>query len=360
MKRTLVGATALGVALAGSLAASPAEAAGVSVTSPQCNHIRISNQTSSTKVFSFEAGVVKTVGARQSVLYKDAPTGSYAWRQGSSASKLVAGAGRVTVKGCKSTSAKRIVDGDQNKDGRADVLGILTNGNLMYYRSTATGVAAGVKAGSGFGNHVFVQHLNNVLGDGSGNVLIGVKSDGKVVMRQAYGNGRYGAEGVVGSVKGYSQFTVTTQDNPLSWGRHMLLAKKGSNLYGFNITRTGRLTGPYLISTTWAPFVKTIATHDTNGDNMGEILAISSGGVMYRFKVSDAHTAKSKLGASQIISKGWQSSVSVVSPGSLNGDLYGDVVARRSNGDLVRYTFTPRGVSSKKIAGGWGVVKRLG
>ncbi|MFZ2259165.1 MAG: hypothetical protein WAV52_00210 [Luteococcus japonicus] len=348
MNRKTLGSFAATLTLAASLSASTAaEAAGpVTVTSPTCGTIKISNSSSTEMLVDFDSGNSEFVAPRSTVTLRGRsnqgmPGGGYSWLSGASRADFRAPAGHVTVKPCPG-GPRRPVDGDQNGDGKADVLGIQAKtGDLYYYRMTDRGLASGIKAGTGWKSMVFMQQVNEIEGGPSGNYLIAVRSDGTVWRYDNRGYGKFANGRQVGKgLKGHTNFAITATNDPFAFGEHSLLSTKGDELF-FSPVSKDSVMDPMSLGAGWGATRKLMATRNFDGDNLGDLISIETDGSMF------AQTAQ----GTRQVGSGWGAMQTVTSPGSLNGDKYSDLVARRSDGNLYKYL---------NQGGRWGAATKIG
>ncbi|WP_420176012.1 hypothetical protein [Luteococcus sp. OSA5] len=318
-----------------SVTAPAAHAAEMTVTSPSCGVVTATNSTSSPWITLLDSGDLIEVPAHASRSMRGLAGGSYSWLSGPVASETVSGSGALNVKACTGAPT-RPVDGDQNGDRRADVLGIQAQtGDLYYYRMTTTGLASGIKAGTGWNNMVFMQQVNEIEGEGTGNYLIAVRKDGTVWRYDNKGAGKFANGTQIGSgLTGYTNFTITGTNSALSFGGHALLASKGDSLFLFDLSRTA-LEDPVEIAQGWGTTVKTIATRDFNKDALGDLITIRSDGSMWSYTV--ALNGDATFTAPRSVGHGWGAMETVTSPGSLDADPLSDLVSRRSDGNLYKY-----------------------
>ncbi|MGO4957044.1 hypothetical protein ACTQ49_07200 [Luteococcus sp. Sow4_B9] len=335
MKRTVAGVMCAAALTASFAVASPASAAGTTVTSPSCGVLKVTNTTSSAWITLVDSGDYVEVPAGTTRTLTGLPGGSYVWLGAPATADYPSTSGSTLVKPCTG-SPSRPVDGDQNRDGKADVLGIQAGtGDLYYYRMTATTLATGIKAGTGWNSMVFMQQVNEIEGEGTGNYLLAVRNDGTLWRYDNKGAGRFSnGTRIASGLDGYTNFTITGTNSPLSFGSHALIASKGDVLYMFDIMVDG-LGDPIEIATGWGTTVKTIATRDFNKDQLGDLVTIREDGTMWAHTVSlstdETFTTPRRVG------HGWGAMQTVSSPGSLNGDSLSDLIARRSDGNLYKY-----------------------
>ncbi|QGN56666.1 FG-GAP-like repeat-containing protein [Nostocoides sp. HKS02] len=83
-----------------------------------------------------------------------------------------------------------VAAGDQNRDGRNDLLGVGTDGVLAFYPGAGNGTfGRGVLVGSGWAAYRSITGAGDLNGDGIPDLLAVRKSDGALVMAAGRGNG---------------------------------------------------------------------------------------------------------------------------------------------------------------------------
>lgn len=143
MPRTQLAALGLaglsGLALA--LPTAPAQAAGsTTVTTPSCGVVAAANGTGGPVLLEVEFGGTTIMEAAERGSWDGLPGGSYVWRTSNPDTGAYLSRGKVTVKPCTSGDV-RPVEGDENGDERADVLGVRRDdAKLYYYDLTADGL----------------------------------------------------------------------------------------------------------------------------------------------------------------------------------------------------------------------------
>lgn len=362
MKRSAL-VLACGLAAAGSLAPQPAQAAAtVSVSSPSCGALRMTNGTSAPVDVETDGGAWAELQPRQSITRTGLRGGEYVWMAYGVSDSLLKAKGYTNVASCKGV-APRPLDGDQNNDRKADVLGIQANtGNLYYYKMTATGLAPGVKAGTGWNSMLWMQQVNEVEGAATPNVLLAVRKDGAVFQYANLGAGRSGSAKQVGKgLVGYSNFTVLPLNNPIFPGMRMLLASKGDVLQGF-VMADGMVDTehPMNLATGWSTATKTIAVRNFDNDRLCDIISIRTDGSMQLHRINTDFTKNDFLMPPVKIGSSWGAMGIVTSPGSLNGDHLSDLVSRRNDGNLYKYVNQgARWGTAEKIGANWNGIRLL-
>lgn len=108
----------------------------------------------------------------------------------------------------------------------------------------------------------------------------------------------------------------------------MLWVNSSGKLYVLQGNGKGKFSKKY-VGKGFKSYKKIVATGDLTGDGKADIIQVTSSGVAYLVK----GTGKNKFQSKKIkIGSGWKTHKDVFSPGDLNGDRYGDIVFRKSNG----------------------------
>ncbi|OAR26157.1 hypothetical protein A8W25_11930 [Streptomyces sp. ERV7] len=106
----------------------------------------------------------------------------------------------------------------------------------------------------------------------------------------------------------------------------------------------------------WNAYNKIVGAADLTGDGKGDVLARTPGGDLYLYPgkglaAGDPFAGRIKVGG------GWQGYDQLVGANDMNGDGFGDVVARTPGGDLYFYAGTGNATdplkSRVRIGGGW-------
>ncbi|MFD9794454.1 FG-GAP repeat domain-containing protein [Streptomyces sp. NPDC059070] len=128
-----------------------------------------------------------------------------------------------------------------------------------------------------------------------------------------------------------------------------------------DVTSTGA-TYPTWTGGGWNAYNKVVGASDLTGDGKGDLLARTPGGDLYLYpgkgiSSGDPFAGRIKVGG------GWQGYDQLVGAGDLNGDGFGDVVARTPGGDLFFYAGTGDAAAPLKarvrIGGGWDAYNQI-
>ncbi|MEU6017179.1 FG-GAP-like repeat-containing protein [Streptomyces sp. NPDC047515] len=153
----------------------------------------------------------------------------------------------------------------------------------------------------------------------------------------------------------WNAYNVLTAPGDLTGdGRTDLLARKAStgDIYLFANDGHGKLKAGVKIRSSWTVYTKIVGAGDLNGDGYGDVLARHKDGTLYRYD----GTANGKLKERVKVFSAWGASYNaIVGVGDITGDGKADLVERDSSGNLFRNNGNGQGSfgSRTKIATGW-------
>jgi hypothetical protein len=233
--------------------------------------------------------------------------------------------------------------------GKNDLFGQTSSGNLYYYYSYDTGVLSPRiqfgKAGGWKGAKLFSP---TSLTDYDEEPLL-----------EVYNGSLYDDDTGDYISSGWGSYTKLFGPGDLSGdGRSDVLARDTSGVLWLLTGRgNGYFYGRAKVGTGWNIYNQITGAGDINGDGFADIVARASNGHLYLYLGTGNGTAPFK--ARQDIGAGWNTYTKLASPGDMDGDGRADLVAVTSGGQLYRYSATGHtGTSTfKKRAeigtGGW-------
>ncbi|MFF2774926.1 FG-GAP-like repeat-containing protein [Streptomyces sp. NPDC058052] len=225
------------------------------------------------------------------------PGGSWYWYQNTTTGKL---APRLTIDDQNSFAGQNLFGlSSMNDDGASD-LGHVVNGYFFI---------DGSQIGAGWGIYNSIVGPGDLSGDGKGDILARDK------------NG-------------------------------VLYLYKGNGLGTALATRVKVGTG-------WQIYNKIVGAGDYTGDGLTDIVARTTGGDLYVYPGTGSATVPFKTRVK--VGSGWGAFKQLASPGDLNADGKGDLIAVNGAGELVRYLNTaPSKFASAKIGTGFQIYNRIG
>ncbi|MEV6106885.1 FG-GAP-like repeat-containing protein [Streptomyces sp. NPDC051940] len=239
-------------------------------------------------------------------------------------------------------------------DGVGDLLTLNSYGTFTFQVGTGTGGFQAKFSGGGWPTSATAVPFGDMDGDRCNEVLVRLSSGalraykprcGKLATSSAYTS--------LGS--GWELYNALTSPGDMTGdGRADLLARgaKTGTLYLFPGTADGKLGARKVVRTSWSGFSHIVGAGDLNGDGIGDVLARSTGGKLYRCY----GRADGTLGSGVVLWSDWGASYKdVVVVGDITGDGKADLVVRDKYGNLYRNAGTGNGTfgGRVKIATGW-------
>ncbi|WP_406291060.1 FG-GAP repeat domain-containing protein [Streptomyces sp. NBC_00209] len=232
---------------------------------------------------------------------------------------------------------------DVDGDGIGDVLTRTPSGDIYTYLGTGDATAPFSRLPmSGYGWDIYNQIIgfDDVDGDGYGDVMAR-KPGGDLYFYRAMGDGLSFPRQEAGEGWNAAALFAGAGGNPV-WGKQELEARtKGGSLYWYQSRNNEQFFPRQLDSsdTGWNQVSLSLASSLDN-DGWGDLLQVYNGTLW--------------VGAEEIGS-GWQVYNSLTGPGDLSGDGKGDLLARDTKGDL--YLYQGNGLGTKfaaKVKVGYG------
>lgn len=250
--------------------------------------------------------------------------------------------------------------GDVNGDFDADVVAIDSKGQLLTYRGSGTGGWDGTTvSGTGWKSTDKLVTLGDFTGDGVADVGR-IRANGDFQLLRGNGKGGYGTPAVIG--RGWNIFSRVIGGVDFDGDRRSdvlaVNAKGGLMLYrGDGKGKFYAITRPQ-VGTGWGTMTAVFYAGDFNGDTRGDIIVRRSDGNLWLYPT----TGKGTFGTAKKIGTGWKGMTAIFSGGDFNGTGKPDVLARRSDGTLALYPGTGKGGfgAVKTVGTNWGSLTGLG
>lgn len=235
--------------------------------------------------------------------------------------------------------------GDNDGDGRGDVLARTLGGQLFFYGSTGD-KAAPFKprraVGTGWGTYNQVVPVDDQNGDGRAD-LIARDQEGTLWRYLGLGDGRLGPRAQVSydrAARPVDQFSGS--GSIASSGKNAVLARdKSGQVFVYYSDNNGRLSKRYEGGTGWNGYSLTWAS-SLGQDNEADFLPVVQG---YLYGEGDT-----------ILGSGWHVYNKIAGIGDLNGDGRGDLLSRDAAGNLYLYRGNGEGTALHariKVGTGW-------
>ncbi|MFE9737068.1 FG-GAP repeat domain-containing protein [Streptomyces sp. NPDC006477] len=234
--------------------------------------------------------------------------------------------------------------GDNDGDGKGDVIARTPAGDLKFYGSTGNPLKpfkAPVHVGSGWDKYNQILSVDDQDGDGDTEVWARLK-DGTLLANGGSGTGSYDTLETIsdpGGWAGVSQFGGAG-NMPARGKEEMLAIDKAGVLYWYHTLNNGKLSARQQLGTGWGGVNLTnVSSFDPNGES--DVVEIYAGRL---------YVEGDDFGG------GWNAFNLHAGPGDLNMDGSGDLLARDRSGNLYLYPTTRTGSAFHArtlVSGGW-------
>ncbi|WP_431043437.1 FG-GAP repeat domain-containing protein [Streptomyces sp. P1-3] len=286
------------------------------------------------------------------------PNGTYDWTlsvtpaDGTGAPLEVRG--RVALRG--GSPVRRDHAGrDGRPDGTGDLLTLNSSGELAFQHGDGKGGFSGKTSASGWSTAVVAVPFGDLDKDRCNDVLVRMTDGSLRGYRPKCGRPLTTSTPYTKLGTGWSAYDVLTSPGDLTGDRRAdLLARKSStgDVYVFAAKNDGTLAAGQKIRSGWTAYTRIVGAGDLDGDGFGDVLARHRDGTLYRHD----GLGNGKLKDRVKVFSGWGALYNaVVGAGDITGDGKADLLVRDTSGNLYRHdgkgngSFTPR----TKIAAGW-------
>ncbi|CAL9445989.1 FG-GAP repeat domain-containing protein [Streptomyces sp. enrichment culture] len=275
-----------------------------------------------------------------------------------------AATGRPTTRvlwsdGSWNTADHLINFGGNPQTGKSEILGLDRNGTLWAYYSRNNGTLTARDQWSDVGGWAgarvhFPSSLDN---DGHADLL-------EVYEGYLYNYDRF-SDGPYPLGRGWGAFNVLTGAGDLTGdGKGDLLARtSGGTLYLYRGDGQGYgFPGRTSVGSGWGVYNSLVGAGDITGDGRADLLARTSGGTLYLY--AGTGNAGAPFKARVKVGTGWQTYARLVAPGDITGDGRADLLAVTSGGTLYRYITTHTGTANPfttrtNMGTGWNTYTQL-
>ncbi|MEV5443180.1 VCBS repeat-containing protein [Streptomyces sp. NPDC052644] len=241
--------------------------------------------------------------------------------------------------------------------GKDSILGLDRNGTLWGYYSRNNGTLTARDQWSDVGGWAGarVHYPSSLNSDGYADLL-------EVYSGTLYNHLDYGAYSLG---RGWGAFNVLTGPGDLTGdGKGDLLARtSGGTLYLYRGNGGGTgFDGRTAVGSGWGVYNSLVGAGDITGDGRADLLARTSGGTLYLY--AGTGNAGAPFKARVKVGTGWQTYARLVAPGDITGDGRADLLAVTSGGTLYRYITTHTGTANPfttrtNMGTGWNTYTQL-
>lgn len=239
--------------------------------------------------------------------------------------------------------------GDQNADGRADLVTVSPAGKVTWYPTGTTNVAGTGRAGSALGGTVtWAAQTPDMDKDGFTDLLVR-RSDGTLWAWRGQGSGKYGDGRLVGRGWGGMRQITVVPSMINGAGVALVAISSDQRLYRYTLGGNLSVSSKVQIGSGWQGLKQIATVGDIRGAGVMDILATDAQGVLWDY----AGTRDGRLTGSRTkLATGW-TMAELRSIGDVTGDGRMDLVGRLQNGDVYVYP--------NMLNGRWGArVKMMG
>ena len=223
-----------------------------------------------------------------------------------------------------------IAAGDQNGDGRNDLMAIGSSGQLAFYPGTNQGTfGPGTVVGTGWSGYSSVSAAGDLTGDGRTDLLAVRTSDGALVVAAGTGGGRVGTPTTKAGGWGALSPVVAAGDLDRDGNRDVLARESGGALRAYygdaahtpaRWNRWGR---------GWGAMAQLTSGQDFTGDGVADLLAVATQVDNGTLRVYGGTGERDFTRGSSVPGTTGADVVQLV--GDVNGDGYVDAVMRKGD-----------------------------
>ncbi|MGD7731930.1 FG-GAP-like repeat-containing protein [Propionibacteriaceae bacterium G57] len=249
------------------------------------------------------------------------------------------------------------VFGDENGDGRADVLAVGPASWLLLYNTTSTlKLGSAQVVGQGWGSMDWMSRTPDLNKDGRHD-LVARRTDGALFYYPGRGGGHWGTAVQIGSSWQADSLLTVLPDVTGDGFPELVAVDAAGRLQSYRLTATG-MAHQATLGTGWGGIRILTTVGNSSGGSNADLLAVAQDGrlISYTLGTGGAITGSFQVG------RGWTTFTAAFSPGDLNGDGRRDLVGRRGDGNLYAYRHLGGGQfsSATLIGTGWAGIRMFG
>lgn len=242
-----------------------------------------------------------------------------------------------------------VLSADYTADGKADLLAVAGDSDLLHYPGTGTGrFGTPTIIASAWGAHKHLTHAD-LNTDGLGDMLA-VRTDGALEFYGGSPTGGFGVHQVIGS--GWSSLLhVTSGADYNGDGRQDVLGVSSSGtLTVYRGNGAGGLVAPHATLGGGWQNMRFLVGGDFTGDGIGDLMAVDTAGVMYFYPGLNG-----SFGSRRVVPGDWSGITALTGGVDYNGDGRTDLIGRGASGEIFLYAGTGTGsVGPASLIGpGW-------
>ncbi|MBH5333335.1 VCBS repeat-containing protein [Streptomyces pactum] len=240
-------------------------------------------------------------------------------------------------------------------DGTGDLLTLSTSGELAFQHGDGKGAFSGKTASGGWPTSVVAVPFGDLNKDRCNDVLVRMADGSLRGYKPRCGERLTTTTPYTKLGTGWNAYNVLTSPGDLTGDKRPdLLARKSSNgdIHLFAANSDGTLAAGRRIHSGWTGYTKIAGAGDLNGDGFGDLLARHKDGTLYRHDGQRTGKLKDRV---KVFGNWGASYNAIVGVGDLTGDGRSDLVVRDSSGNVYRHDGKGNGsfTARTKIATGW-------